>query len=114
MAASHHLTLWFYFTQKQNRIITPVNLFSVPFNASQSLSTNALWDTGASMSAITPEIQNKLKVTPVDKKTILPIANFLLILFHTINLPVPFTKSVSAYQSRVKLPHIICSPLYIV
>ena len=35
-----------------------------------TLSANALWDTGATMSAITPEIQNKLKVKPVDKKTI--------------------------------------------
>jgi hypothetical protein len=35
-----------------------------------TVSANALWDTGATMSAITPEIQNKLKVTPVDKKTI--------------------------------------------
>jgi len=70
MTAPHHLTLSFHFTKKQNRIITPVNLFAVPFNTSLSLSTDSLWDTGASMSAITLEIQNKLKVTPVDKKII--------------------------------------------
>jgi hypothetical protein len=70
MAILKHLTLSYYYEKKQNKIITPVSLYSVPFNSSLSLFTNALWDTGASISAITPEIMSKLKVTPVDKKPI--------------------------------------------
>ena len=68
MAIPKRLTLSYYIDQ--NKIITPVNLYSIPYNASLTLSTDALWDTGASISAITPAIMNKLKVTPVDKKTI--------------------------------------------
>jgi precorrin-6B methylase 2 len=70
MAAFKHLSLSYYYTQKQNKIITPVNLYAIPFNSLLSLSTDALWDTGASMSAITLEIKDKLKVTTVDKKMI--------------------------------------------
>jgi hypothetical protein len=89
MAAYPHQALSFYFTQRQNRIVTPVKLFSIPFNASLSLSTDALWDTGASMSAITPEIQNKLKVKPVDIKTITGIHSTqeVNVVFITLELP---------------------------
>jgi len=89
MTTSFHQTLSFYFPQKQNKIITPVNLFSIPYNTSLSLSTDALWDTGASMSAITPEIQSKLKVTPVDKKTIAGIHSTqeVDVVFITLELP---------------------------
>jgi hypothetical protein len=89
MAISKHLTLSYYYEKKQNRIITPVNLHSIPFNSSLSLSTDALWDTGASISAITPEIMKKLKVTPIDKKTIGGIhsAQLVDIVLITIELP---------------------------
>jgi hypothetical protein len=89
MAAFEHLTLSYYYTQKQNKIITPVYLHTVPFNSLLSLSTDALWDTGASMSAITPEIKDKLKVTPVDKKTITGIHSTQVVdvVFITLELP---------------------------
>lgn len=70
MTSQKHKTLSFYFDKTQTRIITPVNLYPIPFNSSNSLSTDALWDTGASMSAITPEILRRLNVTPIDKKEI--------------------------------------------
>ena len=70
MAIPKHLTISFFYEKKQNRIFTPVNLHSVPFNSSLSLSINALWDTGASISAITPEIMKKLNLMSVDKKPI--------------------------------------------
>jgi len=70
MSASKHLTLSYYYDVKQSKIITPVTLYSVPFNSSLTLSTEALWDTGASISAITPEIQSKLKATPISKRVI--------------------------------------------
>ena len=38
-----------------------------------SVSTNALWDTGAVMSAITPDIRDKLKAVTVYRKTIAAI-----------------------------------------
>jgi len=48
-----------------------------------------LWDTGASISAITPEIMNQLKVTPVDKKTIAGIhtTQAVDIVYITVQLP---------------------------
>jgi hypothetical protein len=70
MADSKHAAVSYYFENRRNRIIIPVQLYSYPFNSMLTLSANAIWDTGATMSAITPEIQNKLKVKPVDKKTI--------------------------------------------
>jgi len=53
------------------------------------VSANALWDTGATMSVITPEIQNKLKITPVDKKTIagIHITKEVDVMLITIELP---------------------------
>jgi predicted aspartyl protease len=67
MANSKHATLSYYFEQRQNRLIIPVQLHSVPYNSMLSVSTNALWDTGAMMSAITPEIRDKLKAPSVDR-----------------------------------------------
>jgi hypothetical protein len=89
MAVSKHLTLSYYYNQKQSKIITPVNLHTVPFNPLLSLSTDALWDTGASMSAITPESKDKLKVTPIDKKTIAGIHSTQVVdvVYITLELP---------------------------
>jgi hypothetical protein len=89
MAVPKHLTLSYYFSQNQNKIITPVNLYPIPFDSSLSLSIDALWDTGASMSAITPEIKDKLKITPIDKKTIAGIHSTQIadIVFITLELP---------------------------
>ena len=89
MAVQKHLTLSYYIDQNNKKIITPVNLFSIPYNSSLSVSTEALWDTGASISAITPEIMNKLKVIPVDKKTIAGIHSTQVvdIVYITIQLP---------------------------
>jgi len=70
MALSKHATLSYYFESRQNRLIIPVQIHSVPFNSMLSVYTNALWDTGAMMSAITPDIRDKLKAPSVDRKTI--------------------------------------------
>jgi hypothetical protein len=63
-------TLSYYFENRQNRLIIPVQLHSVPYNSMLSVSVNALWDTGAMMSAITPEIRDKLKAITVNRKKI--------------------------------------------
>ena len=70
-----HLTLSFYIAKNRKKIITPVTLYSVPFDSSLSLMTEALWDTGASMSAITPEIQKQLRAVPIDRKEIAGVHN---------------------------------------
>ena len=89
MTAQKHLTLSYYYSKIQNKIITPVHLYPIPFNASFSLSTDALWDTGASISAITPEIKDKLKVTTIDKKTIASVHSTQVvdIAYITVELP---------------------------
>jgi hypothetical protein len=89
MADTKRTTLSCYFENRQNRLIIPVQLFSYPFNSMLTVSANALWDTGATMSAITPEIQNKLKVAPVDKKTIAGIHSIkeVDVVLITIELP---------------------------
>jgi len=89
MAIPRRLTLSYFIDQNKKKIITPVNLYSIPYNASLTLSTDALWDTGASISAITPVIMNKLKVTPVDKKTIAGIHSTQIvdIVYITVELP---------------------------
>jgi pectate lyase len=89
MAMQGHLTLSYYIDQNKKKINTPVNLYSIPYNSSLSVSTEALWDTGASMSAITPDIMTKLKVTPVDKKTIAGIHSTQIvdIVYITVELP---------------------------
>jgi predicted aspartyl protease len=89
MAMLKHLTLSYLYSKRQNKIITPVNLYSVPFNSFLSLSTDALWDTGASISAITPEIMNKLKASPIDKKAIAGVHSTQVvdIILITIELP---------------------------
>ena len=75
MLVPKHLTLSFYIAKNRKRIITPVTLYSVPFISSLSLTIEALWDTGASMSAITPEIQKHLRAVPIDRKEIAGIHN---------------------------------------
>jgi len=89
MAAPKHFTLSYYFPKKQEKIITPVNLYSIPFNSTLSLTTDALWDTGASISAVTPEIQKQLKATPIDKKTISGIHSTQIVdvVYITLELP---------------------------
>jgi DNA-binding sugar fermentation-stimulating protein len=89
MADSKHSTLSYDFENRQNRFIIPVQIHSVPFNSMLSVSANALWDTGAMMSAITPEIRDKLKATAVNRKKIAGIhtAQEVDIVAITIELP---------------------------
>ena len=96
MATSKHATLSYYFENRQSKIITPVQLYSFPFNSMLSLSTNALWDTGASISAITPEIRGRLKATSVDRKIIsgVHIAQEVDIVYIRLNCPIALSRKV--------------------
>jgi len=89
MVVPKHLTLSYCYEKKQNKIITPVKLYPIPYSSSLSISANALWDTGASLSAITPELMNKLKVIPVDKKLVAGVhtTQVVDIVLITVELP---------------------------
>jgi predicted aspartyl protease len=89
MVCPRHLTLSYYYEKNQSKIITPVSLYPIPFSSSLDLVTDALWDTGANMSAITPEIQQRLKATPIDKKAIAGIHSTQVVdvVYITIELP---------------------------
>jgi len=47
-------------------IFTPVDIFSDVYNEVTSYLTNALWDTGAMLSVISPEAAKKLKLDVLD------------------------------------------------
>jgi hypothetical protein len=68
MADSKHSAVSYYFENRLNKLVIPVQLYSYPFNSMLTVSANAIWDTGATMSAITPEIRDKLKAETIQRK----------------------------------------------
>jgi len=56
----------FYFSEIAASIKTEVRLFSAFVDESEGIMTNAIWDTGAMVSAITPEMAKRLNVKPLD------------------------------------------------
>ena len=57
-----HAALTYTFTSLIDAILTPVDLFSDVYDEVTSYLTNALWDTGAMVSVISPEVAAKLKL----------------------------------------------------
>ena len=54
-----------------NGIITPIFIYSSPYSAEgKSLKIDALWDTGATHSVLSPKISKDLGLTPVDNLNI--------------------------------------------
>jgi predicted aspartyl protease len=70
VSTSKHLTLTYNYTGLSNVIVTPVELYSGEYDATKSYSAKALWDTGATICAITPQIAEKLGLGAVDIMTI--------------------------------------------
>ena len=63
--------LTYQYTGITRKLITPVYLYPVSSPAgTQSIVTNALWDTGATFSAISLDVANRLKLVPADKVTV--------------------------------------------
>jgi hypothetical protein len=62
------LPLTYNYVKLQRRIITPVYLYSVSAFTPKDTVTNALWDTGAVISAITPQIQQELELVQIGTK----------------------------------------------
>ena len=103
MAVSRHFTLSYYFPQKQSRIITPVNLCPIPFNPTLSLTTDALWDTGASISAVTPEIQKQNNIS----------INVMHIFPHAAFSHAPFSSGISeGFAYAFNLPKAECFTVF--
>jgi len=59
-------TLTYTHNELVDAILTPVDLFFDVYNEVTSYSTTALWDTGAMLSVISPEVAAKLKLDIVD------------------------------------------------
>ena len=61
-----HATLTYTHSELVDAILTPVEAFSDVYDEIISYPTNALWDTGAMLSVISPEIVSKLRLNIVD------------------------------------------------
>ena len=70
-------------------ILTPVDLFSDLYDDITSYSTNALWDTGAMLSVVSPEIAKKLNLDIVDTIQIVGINGESLAEVSVISLRFP-------------------------
>jgi predicted aspartyl protease len=67
---SEKAPLTYNYLKLQRRIVTPVYLYGVSASIPKDTVTNALWDTGATFSAITPRIQMELGLTQIGSKLI--------------------------------------------
>jgi predicted aspartyl protease len=61
-----HATLTYSYPELVEAILTPIELFSDVSNELNGYTTNALWDTGAMLSVISPEVVAKLNLDIVD------------------------------------------------
>ena len=61
-----HASLTYTYLELVDAILTPVELYSDVYDDAASYLTNALWDTGAMLSVISPEVVTKLKLDIVD------------------------------------------------
>jgi hypothetical protein len=77
------------YAKLQRRIITPVYLYGVSAPAPKDTVTNALWDTGAAISVITPRIQQELELVQIGTKHIRGVTGIqkVPIVLLTLELP---------------------------
>ncbi|MDR2543569.1 MAG: hypothetical protein LBC80_09030 [Treponema sp.] len=66
-----HTALTYTYPELVDAILTPVELFSDIYDEITNYLTNALWDTGAMLSVISPEVVKKLKLDIVDTMRII-------------------------------------------
>jgi hypothetical protein len=57
-----HATFTYTYTELQESIETPVELFFDVYDEKTSYLTNALWDTGAMTSVVSPSVVKKLNL----------------------------------------------------
>jgi hypothetical protein len=82
-------SLTYQYTHLQRRIITSVSLYGISTPNPKDMVTNALWDTGATISAITPRIQHELGLVPTGVQSVRGItgAQEVDLVLLTIELP---------------------------
>jgi predicted aspartyl protease len=61
-----HASLTYTHIELVDAILTPIELFSDVYDEVKTYLTNALWDTGAMISVISPEVVSKLNLDIVD------------------------------------------------
>ena len=66
MRMDKHAALTYTHLELVDAILTPVDLFSDVYDEITSYLTNALWDTGAMLSVISPKVAEKLNLDIVD------------------------------------------------
>ena len=82
-------SLYYRFPSIQKRIITPVDIFNTTINNHKSSTANALWDTGATISAITPKLVNELNFIPAGTVAICGITGSMDVEFILASIQLP-------------------------
>jgi hypothetical protein len=81
--------LTYNYVKLQRRIVTPVYLYGVSTSAPKDIVTSAIWDTGATFSAITPRIQQELELTQIGSKLIRGVTGIQNVPIVMITLTLP-------------------------
>jgi len=84
-----HATLTYTHTGLVDAILTPVELYYDVYDEITSYLTNALWDTGAMLSVISPEVAAKLNLDVVDNIRIAGINSESLVEVAVISIHFP-------------------------
>jgi predicted aspartyl protease len=72
---TERLTFTFQYGGITSQIDTEVELFSAFGDPCRGITANAVWDTGATISVITPTVAQKLGVLPIDRMEITGVNN---------------------------------------
>ena len=81
--------LYYKFPSIQKRIVTPINIINTFIEKHKSTTENALWDTGATISAITPKLVNDLGFVPAGTMAISGITGTLDVKFILAAIQLP-------------------------
>ena len=81
--------LYYKFSGIQKRIITPVNIYNTLCDKQKFSLENALWDTGATISAITPKLVKELNFIPAGTMAISGITGALDVEFILAAIQLP-------------------------
>ena len=83
-------SLIYNFLSLQRRIITPVHIHNNFLEEKKSAASNALWDTGASISAITPRLVKDLCLIPAGTVSIRGVTGSKDVEFVLVTIELPF------------------------
>ena len=94
-------SLTYTHTELVDAILTPVEAFSDLYNEITSYPTTALWDTGAMISVISPEIVSKLKLDIVDTLKIAGINTESLVEVAVISIRFPNSSEIKDIRAAI-------------